>query len=202
MASYRLMFGYSSSPSYAEAVQLASVLSGYTGEGAGRAARHSVPISLRSLAVEERLLDLVRSWRNAALLVDGETLDRGALWAMFRLLRCYRARELSGLQELHCLGYPGYSVRSLPCRLMNGSLPWVLGSEYRDPALLPRLLVAHARRTLVEACPAYDHWALSRAVSAEVARGPVPDGKATAHEEEQRTRLERLLRDVNFDLEA
>lgn len=211
MSGYRLVFGYSSSPSYPEAVRLASALPAYAEDGRGRAVRHSAPIMLELLATEERLLGLVRGWRSSCVTADDEVLDRAALWALWRVVSCYRAHETSRLEELHCLGAPGGVARTVPCRVISRSLPWTLGHEYRDPELLPRLLHAHARRTLVDACPAYDPPGVARAVRKELTqRGASPTtglSEATAHDvssraaQRSRAWLERLLDDLEVNLE-
>ena len=42
----------------------------------------------------------------------------------------------------------------------------MLGGEYANSQLLPRLLTAHARELLLDACPAYDERAVVRAALA------------------------------------
>jgi len=209
MTEYRLRFGYSSSPAYAEAVRSASAVSGYVVEESGRRTRHTVPVGPESLAAVGRLLSIVRGWRNVELLADDVSLGRARLWALLRVLACYHARQVSGLDELHCRGFPGSGGRGVPCRLVESSLPWVISAEYRDAVLLPRLLLAHARQAMVEVCPVYDHDAVSRAAVRALARAQLQqdDGglrsrlgrdSGGAPEDEERERIERLLWDIDF----
>ena len=147
------------------------------------------------------------------LLADDVSLGRGRLWGLLRVLACYQTREVSGLEQLYCRGLPGSGGRGVPCRLVDSSLPWVVSAEYRDPLLLPRLLLAHARQAMVEVCPAYDHDAVSRAAARALSRvqlqqadgglrlGLGRDAAEAAAEEEERERIERLLRDVDFGAE-
>ncbi len=125
-------------------------------------------------------------------------------------MSCYRERELSGLEELHCRGLPGLGG-GLPCRLVDRSLPWVVPAEYEDGAMLTRLLLAHAQQTMVEVCPAYDHEAVvraaPRALRARQLRSQTglvgrvaPDDQPPADREECE-QIERLLKDVGFGSE-
>ncbi len=187
---YSLSFGFSSSPNYRRAVSLAQALPGYEAEGDGRGVRHLVPLSGEHLDQLAELLGLVIGWRGTALRADGVVLGGARQWALRQVLVCHRDRELSGLEELHCRGLPVARGR-LPCRLLECSLPWELTDEYADPALLPRLLVAHARETMVDACPAYDPEAVTRAALQQLDR---PRRERAG----ERERLERLLRDVDL----
>jgi hypothetical protein len=208
MKDYTLRFGYSPSASYGEAVRLASALPGYVVEESGRHARHTVPIDTESLPGLGPLLNIVRGWRSTELLASDVPQGAARLWALERVIACYQARELSGLEELHCRGFPGLGGRGVPCRLVDRSLPWAPGDEYRDQALLPRLLLAHARQAMAEVCPAYDQEAVMRALPAVLRRlqrqrevggltmqvSPI-EPRA---EIDERARIERLLRGVDF----
>jgi hypothetical protein len=209
VTAYSLRFGYSSSPSYGEAVRIASSVSGYVVEEVGRRARHTIPVVPESLAEVGRLLSIVHGWRNLELLADEVSLGRARLWALLRVLSCYQARAVSGLAELHCRGLPGNGGRGVPCRLVASSLPWAVSAEYRDPVLLPRLLLAHARQAMVEVCPVYDHDLVSRAAKGALGRAQLQQGNGglrlrlggelgQAAEDDERERIERLLRDVDF----
>ena len=108
----------------------------------------------------------------------------------------------------------------MPCRLVEGRLPWRLEGDYADPALLPRLLRALAREAVVEICPAFDAAAVLRAALEQLEPGSEQDERQAAAqllielgllrgervqvqlEDEQRAAhdrefLSRLLRDVD-----
>jgi hypothetical protein len=212
MTEYALRFRYSSSPGYEEAVRIARTMPGCVVDETGRRATHTVPVQPESLTAVSQLLGIVRGWRSTELLADGVPLSVARLWALERVVSCYRDRELSGLEELHCRGFPGPRGGTMPCRLIERSLPWVVPAEYRDVALLPRLLLAHAQQTMVQVCPAYDHAAVVRAAPRALqARGPGTAGGLTlrasldqqpAADDEERAHIERLLRDVDFGTDA
>ena len=166
---YSLSFGFSSSPNYRRALSLAQALPGYEAEGDGRGVRHLVPLSGEHLDQLAELLGLVIGWRGTALTADGVVLGCARWWALRQVLVCHRDRELSGLEELHCRGLPAARGR-VPCRLLEYRLPWELTDEYADPAFLPRLRLAHAREAMVDACPAYDPEAATRAALQQLDR--------------------------------
>jgi len=167
-----LTFGWSTSSEYARAVGLAESLPGYQCEGASRAVRHQVPILGAPLPVLEELLSLVRGWRSSVLLDDGEVIGRPG--SLRRVVDCQRRRARSALESLHCWGLPAVARGRVPCRLVERVLPWALVGEYADSRLLPRILTAHAREQLVDACPHYEPDTVLRAALA--ARGQPRQG--------------------------
>ena len=110
----------------------------------------------------------------------------------------------------------------MPCRLVDGRLPWRFDGGYADPAVLPRLLGALAREAVVEICPAFDAAAIQRAAldrpepgSDQAEREAAAellielrllqpgDGPQVQREDEQRAAddrefMSRLLRDVDL----
>lgn len=165
---YCLVFGFSRSPDYARAVRLAASLPDYATEGAGRAVRHSVPVGGAGSPALEELLTLVGGWRSSSLLADGIPVARPA--ALRQVVACHRQRARSGLGELHCWGLPTLERGRVPCRLLERVLPWMLGGEYANSELLPRLLTAHVRQVFVDACPVYNREAVLRAALASRGR--------------------------------
>ena len=165
---YSLVFGFSTSRDYARAARLAVSVPGYASEGAGRQVRHSVPVDGSAAPLLEELLVLVGTWRSTALLDDGVVIGRPG--ALRQVLACQRQRARSDLGELHCWGLPAVDRGRVPCRLLERALPWMLGGEYANSKLLPRLLTAHTRQLLLDACPAYDERAVVRAALASRGR--------------------------------
>lgn len=165
---YSLVFGFSTSRDYARAVRLAAALPDYANEGVGREVRHSVPVDGSAASLLEELLVLVGAWRSSVLLADGVAIGRPS--SLRGVLTCQRTRERSGLGELHCWGLPAVDRGRVPCRLLERALPWMLSGEYANSKLLPRLLTAHARQLLLDACPAYDERAVVRAALANRGR--------------------------------
>lgn len=156
MSRYALEFGFSTSPSYRRAVDIAKRIPGYSEAGAGRMRTHSVPVSEQRLDEVGELVELVRGWRSARLCVDGVQAGPRALYRLVVMLTCFGERRLSGLDELYCQGLPAWPRRRVPCRLVDRVLPWRLEGDYRDPELLPRLVEALGRRAMVECCPAFE----------------------------------------------
>ena len=165
---YTLVFGFSRSRDYARAVRLAGAVQGYASAGAGPDISHSVPVEGSAAPVLQELLVLVSAWRSSVLLADGVAVGRpGALRAV---LACRRQGVRSGLGALHCWGLPALERGRVPCRLLERVLPWTLSGEYANSRLLPRLLTAHARELLLDACPAYDERAVVRTALASRGR--------------------------------
>jgi hypothetical protein len=151
---YSLVFGFSSSRDYARAVRIASAVPGYASEGAGHDILHYVPVEASTAPLLDELLALVSAWRTSRLLADGVAIGRPG--ALRTVLDCQRQRLRSGLGALHCWGLPAVERGRVPCRLLERALPWRLAGEYANSRMLPRLLAAHARELLLDACPAYD----------------------------------------------
>ena len=133
---------------------------------------------------------MVIGWRGVSLAADGVVLGDARLWALRHVLGYHRERQRSGLEGLYCRGLPGPERGRVPCRLLERRLPWALSSDYADAELLPRLLVAHARAAMIDACPAYDADAVSSAALEQLDRLLGLAG--------ERERLQRLLRDVDL----
>ena len=181
MSEYELTFGFSTSPNYERAVSIASAVPGYRTRGGQRGVLHIVPVVPAHAEQLARLLALVSDWRSFSLAVDGIDVGRRHVWALSRALSCYRDRRLAGLDELHCWGLPGRRGR-VPCRLVEGRLPWRLEGDYADPAVLPRLLRALAREAVVEICPAFDAAAVQRAALEQLEPGSEQDERQAAAE--------------------
>jgi hypothetical protein len=182
MSDYRLSFARSPSPHYRAAVRLASTIPGYQLEERGDQPQHTVPVSESTLPLVEALLRLVSGWQSTRISSDGITLYREELWALAEMLRCYRRRQRSGLQDLHCLGLPEGPRTRVPCRLIDRSLGWEPAPEYADPELCTRLIHADAVDTTAELCPAFDAGRVVQALTGRLA-------------------VELLLDDVAIDLE-
>ena len=135
MAEYELTFGFSTSPNYARAVRIASAVPGYRTAGDQRSALHIVPVAPAHATRLGLLLALASGWRGFSLTIDGVDVGRQGIAALLRALNCYRDRCLGGLKELHCWGLPGRRGR-VPCRAVEGHLPWRLEGDYVDSALL------------------------------------------------------------------
>ncbi len=181
MSEYELTFGFSTSPNYERAVRIASAVPGYRTKGGQRGVLHIVPVVPAQAEQLARLLAFVSNWRSFSLAVDGVDVGRRHVWALSRALSCYRDRRLGGLDELHCWGLPGRRGR-VPCRLVEGRLPWRLEGDYADPAVLPRLLRALAREAVVEICPAFDAAAVQRAALEQLEPGSEQDERQAAAE--------------------
>ncbi len=196
MPVYELTFGFSTSPNYARAVSIANTVPGYRTVGDQRAALHIVPVAAAHAAQLGLLLALASSWRSLSLTIDGVDVGRQRIGALLRVLSCYRDLRLGGLEELHCWGLPGRRAR-VPCRVIDGLLPWRLEGEYADPMVQPRLVGALIRESMVEACSAFDADAVRQAALEQAATGrerPRGELGGTADGE----LLERLLRDVDL----
>lgn len=189
MARYEIRFGRSPSANFATAVRLAETVDGHRFERG----EHVVPIGQRQLPVVERLIALVAGWRCTSFVIDGMLVSRGQLHMLLRVIECHRERRLSGLEELYCWGLPGPRRGALPCRLVELSMPIVPGADYGNRQLLRRLMTAHARGVMADACPAFDGRALQAAAADFI--GPEPPGPA------ERRRLNRLLHGLDLSLD-
>ena len=163
MTKHLLSFGFSRSPNYERAIALASRIPGYSEAGEGRDRIHAVPITHERFDNVAELVDLTRGWKSARLLVDDVQAGPGALHRLLSVLACFRDRELSGLEELHCWGLPEWPRGTFPCRLIERAVPWHLEDHYADPQVLPRLVDALARRQMTEVCPVFDAEGVRRA---------------------------------------
>jgi hypothetical protein len=94
-----ITFGWSSSPNYPRAVELAQSLRGYTANGIGKALLHQVQTAV-SLAQDDSwdklqmLLQLVAAWRSTRLRVAGQPVPYWQLsFQVAQVKACY-ARKL------------------------------------------------------------------------------------------------------------
>lgn len=163
MTDHVLSFGFSRSPNYKRAIVVALRIPGYSEAGEGRHRIHMVPITHERVDDVTELVDLTRGWKSTRLLVDHVQAGSGALHRLLSVLACFRDRELSGLEQLHCWGLPEWPRGRVPCRLIERALPWHLEDHYADPQVLPRLVDALARRQMTGVCPAFEFDEVRRA---------------------------------------
>ncbi len=163
MTEHVLSFGFSRSPNYERAITVARRILGYSEAGEGRHRIHAVPITHERFDDVTELVDLTRGWKSMRLLVDDVQAGPGALHRLLSVLACFRDRELSGLEELHCWGLPEWPRGRVPCRTIERALPWHLEDHYADPQVLPRLVDALARRQMTGVCPVFEFDDVRRA---------------------------------------
>jgi hypothetical protein len=111
----KVEFGFSTSPNYEKAVEIARGLSGYASWGEGRKLKHQVTLGVAD-EVEEflRLSALVREWKSTVFWLNEKDMGR---WGPFRLLYCIRDRLNDYKPSTYC-GQDNY----WGCHLLRGSL--------------------------------------------------------------------------------
>lgn len=183
-----LTFERSASPYYGEAVRLARAIPGYCQVEVEGDVRHTVPLTVATAPLLERLLRLVLGWRGAVVHAGGLALYGGEMLRLLGMLTCYRGYERSRLGVLHCWGLPERGRGRVPCRLIDAALPWEPPDDFADAQLRPELVQALATDTFAVLCPVYDCAPIENAIAAWMG--------AAAH----RSSFERLLDDLDVDL--
>ncbi len=124
-----ISFGRSPSPSFADAVRLASELPGYRKSGSGRDERHGIELAVpvdhpeRWSSIQD-LYTLVGSWKRTRLRLGGAPL--AILWELDQevtmLQACFALREQLGGHDDHCRGQaaPSEEPRFFGCRFEQG----------------------------------------------------------------------------------
>lgn len=188
LLSCTLTFERTSSSYYREAVRLARAIPGYRREAEGERERQTVPLTIATLPLSERLLRLVAGWRGSVVEADGIALYGVEMLRLLGMFSCYRRHERSRLGLLYCWGLPDRGRGRVPCRLVNAVLPSTVLDDYAAPELLPSLLRALSTDTFASLCPAYDAASVQTATAAWVG-GALP-----------RAIFDNLLGDLDVDL--
>jgi transitional endoplasmic reticulum ATPase len=180
-----ITFGWSSSPNYLRAVELAQSFRGYTASGAGKTLIHQVqtPVSLAKDSPWDKLqllLQLVAAWRSTRLRLAGQPVRFWRLCFQVAQVKACYARKL----QLHagpgyCSGQnaPSDEVTHFGCRWSQGVSPqlrpWSPSSQRSwigfgtlsvqrdrfqvDKEAIFQALQAETQRHVCVYCPAF-HW--------------------------------------------
>jgi hypothetical protein len=123
-----ITFGWSSSPNYSRAVQLAQNLPGYRASGTGKVLLHQVQTTV-SLAQDnawenlQALLQLVAAWRSTRLRLGGQTVPFWQLsFQVAQVQACYTRKLQLHAGPGYCSGQraPGDEATHFGCRLTKG----------------------------------------------------------------------------------
>ena len=175
-----LEFGFSPSPLYRRALQLAERLPGHEATGSGRHRRDRIPIDPTAGEPADlvELCSLVTGWKSARVLHGHDNLGGVAVYRLGTVLDCHRRYQRAEAGELYCWGWPGGTQR-VACRLLDQQLPWSLHGIYADPARAGLVVRGAAQEALLGLCPAFSLKDASaelaaRAGQVEAATNPSP----------------------------
>lgn len=175
-----LEFGFSPSPMYRRALQLAERLPGHEATGIGRQRRDRVPIDTTDGKPADlvELCYLVAGWKSARVLHERDNLGSVAVYRLGSVLECHRRYQRAEAGELYCWGWPGGSQR-VGCRMLDQQLPWSLHGIYADPKRAELVVRGAAQEALLGLCPVFSLDDAStelaaRARQVEAATSPPP----------------------------
>lgn len=116
-AQVELTFGYSSSPSYKQAVELCSNVPTFETTGEGREARHKLTLPITEVELVSKIYDIIGGWKSTTMLIDGYQSTKKDL--SFGAIRCYRERQKAWDKEKYCYGEVQQVRNIWGCKRLN-----------------------------------------------------------------------------------